>query len=164
MKYGLFVFVLACSAPAVEYDVAEVTPSSGSESPAVEEVAFVVAPFTLLLDQGTARVDADGRLTMDGVPEVQVEFRPNGDIMSEGERIASVSADGTYRNSAGTIVTQISEDGSMTFQDHAFSFGPDGVLRGPGDLGRDGGPGATLSPADSPAKRVAMSVIILLMM
>ncbi len=139
------------------------TPNSSESEPTPEPEradVFVMAPFTMTDSGGTSiSMSADGVVTIPGQPEARgPRFFTNGDIQADGEVIATVLPDGTFRAQNGSVIGVIAEDGSVTIGEHSLSFGPDGGLIG----GNPDGPTMTLSPADTPAKRQAMALLILL--
>lgn len=154
MKFVSLLTLVACTASTAEPSRVAATQTTGSDI--AETSVMVLAPLTLHIDESRVDIDAAGRMTVQQ-EGVHIEFRSSGEIFVDGERVASVSADGTYRTAQGMVIGQIAEDGSMTFNERSFSFGPDGVL-----LGTNGHPVVTLSPTDTPAKRLAMSAVILL--
>jgi hypothetical protein len=152
-------FALACggNSAAPEGDVADST--SGAETAAPANV-FVLAPLTLTDSRGAMiRVDATGRLSMDGQDGPSPVFAANGDISVDGETVATLSSDGVLRTAAGQEMAVIGLDGSAAVGSLTLHFGADGTLMG----GNPDGPGITLAPTDSPAKRLAMSVIIMML-
>jgi hypothetical protein len=104
-------------------------------------------------------VDAEGRLTIeseDAIPSPQ--FMPSGEVIVDGETIGRMSPDGVFRIADGEELASIGVDGVTTVGELNLSFGPDGVVVGV----NPNGPGVTLAPADSPAKRLAMTVLLMM--
>lgn len=172
MKAALTValsFALACgsseesTAPAADTTSGAEAPESGaSESAGLAGVLspLVVAPITLTDARGAAvRVDANGQLSMDGQEGPAPIFHSSGDITMQGQTLATISSEGVLRTAAGQVVAVIGPDGAADIGGLNLSFAADGTLAG----ANAEGPGITLAPADSPAKRLAMSVIILML-
>ena len=165
----IFAFILgACGGstgpePVAENDPAttggEADPAAGSRSEGV--TPWVIAPLTMTDSGGQAmRIDAEGILSVDGNDGPTVQFHSNGDITVDGERVGQMALDGVLRLADGTVVATIGPDGVTEVDGRAVSWGPDGTLVG----GNPSGPGITLAPADSPAKRLAMTALLMMTM
>lgn len=160
-------FALACgssedsTAPVADTTSgAEATDTSGTAGLSGLLSPLVVAPITLTDAQGAAvRVDANGQLSMDGQDGPAPVFSTSGEITMQGQTLATISSEGVLRTSAGQVIAVIGPDGAADIGGLNLSFAADGTLAG----ANAEGPGITLAPADSPAKRLAMSVIILML-
>ena len=152
-------FALACGANSAPVEEVANDTTSGDEAAGPDSV-FVLAPLTLTDSRGAVvRVDAMGRLSMDGQEGSSPVFSANGEISVDGQLVASVSMDGVLRTAAGQEMAVIALDGSAAIGGITLSFSADGTLMG----GSPDGPRVTLAPTDSPAKRLAMSVIIMML-
>lgn len=161
-------FALACggsedsTAPTADTTSGAETPEGASESAGLAGVLspLVLAPITLTDGRGAAvRVDANGQLSMDGQEGPAPIFHSSGDITMQGQTLATISSEGVLRTAAGQVVAVIGPDGAADIGGLNLTFAADGTLAG----ANAEGPGITLAPADSPAKRLAMSVIILML-
>ncbi len=158
-------FALACGGSTVEPVSAVDEATSETDLSTVEIVdvnvgPWVVAAFSLTDQTGSqVTVDADGALQVSGQSgEQSPQFFADGRVEVGGELVAMMSSDGTLRRANGAVIATVGEDGSTTVGDQSLSFAQDGSLVG----GNPDQP-MTLSPADSPAKRLAMSALLLMM-
>ena len=154
-----------------ETDTAETT--SGDESAETSDPAtsdpiepgaagevWVLMPFTLTDSGGqSVSMDATGLVTVpDADREATIQLHPDGRVEVDGNVVLTMAPDGTLADDGGEAIAQIAEDGTTTVAGRTVSFGPDGMLQG----GNPDGPSMTLTPADTPAKRAAMTVLLML--
>lgn len=158
----LLALVLACNGGNDEAPTTDTTTTTGAETTTeVSTDVLVIAPFTLTDSGGQAiSMTADGHLTMEERDRPGPLFEPDGTITMDGDPIATIAADGTLTASTGEQIAIIAEDGSTHVNEYDISWGADGTLMG----GNPDGPGVTLSPADSPAKRAATAVVLMMTM
>ena len=156
----VLVLALACGGGSDDTTVEPIADTHGDET--ATEVArdtLVIAPFSLTDSGGqTIAMTAGGQLTMEDQERPGPLFEANGNITMDGDPIASISADGTLTTSAGEQIAVIAADGSTTVGEYSVSWAADGTLTG----GNPDGPTVTLSPADSPAKRAATAVVLMM--
>ena len=164
MKHAwILALALACNGGDETETVETTETTTGDETTTVEVSTdvLVIAPFTLTDSGGQAvSMTAEGQLTMEERDRPGPLFEANGTITMDGDPLATISADGTLTASTGEQIAVIAEDGSTSVNGFDVSWGPDGVLMG----GNPDGPSVTLSPADSPAKRAATAVVLMMTM
>lgn len=151
---------LACGGNETPPEAAEETAGAETLAEVAEAAtdAWVIAPFTLTDSGGQViGVDAEGQLRVEGTEGELPRFMRNGDVVADGETIIRMR-DGVLRTPAGDELATIGVDGSATVGDAQVGFGPGGEVLG----GNTDGPGVTLAPADSPAKRLAMTVLLMM--
>lgn len=102
----------------------------------------------------TLALHADGSVELDGGTNISID--PDGRVTADGEVIAVLEGNNVVAN--GQTVATISEDGTGQIGDRRVSFDETGALVG----GNPDGPGMTLSPADTPARRAAMLLLIVI--
>lgn len=150
--------LVACGREAPQSNQPVSVPNTGGENTAFtpNPPAFVIAPFTLSDGNGAFTMSADGQLSVTDVGTPLPKFSEDGTITLSGERIGTMSPDGTLRM-AGNVVAVIAEDGGVTVAETRLSFAADGTING-----AQGEPALVLAPADSEAKRLAMTVLLLM--
>lgn len=162
MKHGwILVLALACNGGGEE-ETQTVDTTTGDETTVeVSSDVLVIAPFTLTDSGGQAiSMTAEGQLTMEERDRPGPLLEPNGTITMDGDLLATIAADGTLTASTGEEIAVIAEDGSTSVNGYDVSWGADGMLMG----GNPEGPSVTLSPADSPAKRAATAIVLMMTM
>ena len=157
MRLPALILLAACASPALtEEGGAE--ESRGGEA-AEAAAVFVIAPLTLLDDSGRSlALDAEGVLHLGAEDTPAPHFWSTGEVTLDGETVARMSEDGVLRTNGGSEIAVVEEDGTARIGEQTLRFNASGELVGT----HPGAPRVTLSPADSPAKRVAMAAMILM--
>ncbi len=160
----LLALALACGGDDESQTTTTTETTTGEETTTTTTVAqdvLVIAPFTLTDSGGQSiSMGADGRLTMQDETRSGPLLQADGTITMDGDPLATVSADGTLTASTGETIAVIAEDGSTSINGFNIYWGEDGTLVG----GNPDGPGLSIDPADSPAKRAATAVMLMMTM
>lgn len=161
--HWVLVLALACGGgdDSETVDPIDETTTGDETTTEVSSDVLVIAPFTLTDSGGQSiSMTAEGQLTMEERDRPGPLFESNGNITMDGDPLGTITADGTFTASTGEHIAVIAQDGSTTVGEYSISWSADGTLAG----GNPDGPGMTLSPADSPAKRAATAVLLMMTM